>query len=126
MAYGFQTINSDGTTGIDSTETSVRYVAVAYFNQGFTGNISVPNFDSDRGAYLLTPYVYKIDTDIQSRTSDGASGFFNVFYATDVAYDGTWKTGQRPVTSWNNATKTFSVTSPSGRADFKVVFLHYK
>lgn len=126
MAYGFQTINSDGVTGIDSTETSVRYVGVAYFNVGFTGNISVPNFDSNRGTYLLTPFVYKIDVDTQSRTSDSATGFFNVFYATDVAYDGTWKTGQRPVTSWNNTTKVFSVTSPSGRADFKVMFLHYK
>lgn len=124
--YGFQTINANGQTGIHSTETAVRYVGVAYFNQNFTGNISVPNFDSDRGAYILTPYVYKINVDTQSRASDTATGFFNIFYATDVAYDGTWKTSQRPVTSWNNTTKIFSVTGASTRADYKVMFLNYK
>lgn len=126
MSYGFKTINEDGSTGIDSTETSVRYVANVSFNVGFTGSISVPNFDSDRGDYFLTPYVYKINLGTQSRTSDSTPFVVQIDIANDVAYDGTWKTGVRPVTSWNNSTKLFTVSSASGRADFKVIFLHYK
>lgn len=125
MSYGFKTINADGSTGIDSTETSVRYVANVSFNAGFTGSISVPSFDSDRGDYILTPYAYKLDLISQTRVADTATGQF-IQIAVDVASDGTWKTGARPVTSWNNSTKLFTVSGASGRADFKVLFIHYK
>lgn len=125
MPYGFKTINADGTTGIDSTETAVRYVANVSFDVGFTGSISVPNFDSDRGDYILTPYAYKLKLVDKIRAPDTETGQF-IQLATDVAYDGTWKTGVRPITSWNNTTKLFTVSTASGRADFKVLFIHYK
>lgn len=126
MAYGFQTINADGSLGIDTTETAARYVANINFDAGFTGSISVPNFDSDRGDYILTPYAYKINFNTATKASDSTPFTQGIGIATDVASDGTWKTGARPVTSWDNSTKLFTVSVASGRADFKVLFIHYK
>jgi len=128
MAYGVQTINSNGTVGIDSSEVAVRYIGSIKLNYNFSGNISIPSFDSDRGTYFLSPYMFKYAFDTSVRVADTTplgSNYVNLINQFGTTADRF--TSPKPNLSWNNTTKLMSVTPVAGaKGDYKLTLLHYK
>jgi hypothetical protein len=132
MAYGFKTVNANGSIGIDSTETACRFVAQVSFLRNFNGTISVPDFDINRGGYTVTmtnfkfQYIYQLGGPRASNTapmpqSDGVEPMCLFGNSADRF------TNLPPTTSWNNTTKLLSVTTYSDTlSDWRVLFLHYK
>ena len=132
MAYGFKTVNANGSIGIDSTETACRFVAQVSFLRNFNGTISVPDFDINRGGYTVTMTNLKFQFISQlgpSRAADNTSmpqkdGVQPICLFGDSA--GRFS-NVPPTTSWNNTAKLLSVTTYSGTlSDWRVLFLHYK
>lgn len=130
MSYGLQTTNSNGTIGINSDEVAVRFISSVKLNRTYSGVISVPNFDSNRGTYFLTPYVikYKFDTSVRVADSTplGGGTYVNLMNQYGTA-NVTRFSSPKPTLSWDNTTKQMTVTaSASALGDYKLSFLHYK
>ena len=128
MSYGIKTINSDGTVGIDSTEVAVRYIGAIKINYNFSGNISIPSFDSNRGTYFLSPYIFKFHFVNDVRVADNTAmagqyiNLLNQFGTTDDRF-----TSPKPNLFWDNTAKLMSVTPVTGaKSDYKLTLLHYK
>jgi len=127
MSYGFKTWNGNGLVGIDSTEVAVRYVATVLFERTFSGTISVPDFDSNRGSFYLNPYTYKwnlSNNTLVAESTNTATGIIEVEHSYRA--DGGLRTNPRPTLSWNNSTKLLSVTNNGTYSPWRVLFLHHK
>jgi hypothetical protein len=127
MSYGIKTFNSGGTVAIDSTEVAVRYITSIKLDRTFSGTISIPSFDSSRGAFFLSPYVFKYHFSLDIRLPDGAAfgtsiNLLNQFGVTDNRFS-----SPKPTLSWNNTSKVMTVTqAPGALGDYKLTLLHYK
>lgn len=128
MAFGFKTWNSDGGIAIDDSEVAVRFVATAYVSAGFNGTISVPGFDSTKGTWIVTQYLFKFDYVNDVRIADSSSlggqyrNIINQFSVSGTVFDNALIS-----TSWNNSTKVMTISTPSNsKSDHRIVFLHYK
>jgi hypothetical protein len=127
MSYGIKTFNSGGTLAIDSTEVAVRYITSIKLNRTFSGNISIPSFDSSRGTFFLSPYVFKYNFSTSTRLADNAAfgtsvNLLNQFGRTDNRFS-----SPKPTLSWNNTSKVMTVTQdPDALGDYKLTLLHYK
>lgn len=128
MSFGIQTINSNGVVGIDTTEVATRYIGSVYISRDFSGNLSLPTFDSARGSYFLTPYYLKYNFVTDARVADNTPlstqyvDVMNQFGATNDRFS-----SPLPSLSWNNNTKLMSVTQVFGAlSDYKLTLLHYK
>jgi hypothetical protein len=128
MTFGIQTINSNNVIGIDSSEVAVRYIGSIKLDYNFSGNISIPRFDIDRGTYFLSPYMFKYAFDISVRVADTTpmgNNYVNLINQFGTTADRF--TSPQPILSWNNTTKLMSVTPVTGaKGDYKLTLLHYK
>lgn len=128
MAYGFQTFNADGTIGLDATETALRFIGSSLIVPAFSGNISMPNFDSNRGSYSISAYYFKYNYINNTRVADTAS--MGGQYRAIVSMLGNEELPTRrnsfPILSWNNSTKLLTVTPNGGKSEFRIIFYHHK
>lgn len=137
MSYGFEAYKSDGSTLISSKSGVARLIYSADYAYNYSGTVSVPAFDSNRGYYSYRMWPTKAinyaagqhqrmadDSSFDGRTSspDGTP------YLT---YANQWG----PTLSWNNSTKVLTITANPVTDDFlqsefasnyRLVMVHFK
>lgn len=128
MSYGFKSWNEDSTVAIDSTEVAVRFVATVFVERNFSGTLNIPNFDSNRGKFIVTYYYLKFNFATDVRVADSTpltTQFVDVM--NQFGTEGNRFSSTPPTLVWDNTAKTLSVTPNSPvLADFQITFIHYK
>lgn len=132
MSYGFEAYKGDSTTLISSTNGVARIIYSSDRSQTFSGQISVPEFDSNLGYYSfkMYPLLHIIaagqgSAPLPENTSFTQNGglFMPHCYS------------RGPTLSWDNSTKILTVTANSQPQDFfnqviryryRIIMVHYK
>jgi len=135
MAYGFEFKDSDGKVFLDVTKTGVRLVDSFEKDGLFSGSVSVPNFDSDKGAFFVKVFISAYNWASYARFVEEYTDS-TVFPFNDTV-DGYWFGSYDPMTpqlTWDNNTKQMSILpapdlSPNhrfpDRPSYQVKFFHY-
>lgn len=124
MAYGFEINDASGVLSLDSDISTIRIVHTEFCLWNFSGNISVPNFDSTKGEYYIRPHLVAgaaptdSSTPIQLITT--GTNYDYDFKGTLTSTGGYHEAGYflsfqnnfKPTLSWNNSTKLMNVTPP--------------
>ena len=134
MPYGCQINKADGTPAILPEETFCRVVAIIDVARGFSGTLSVPQFDSDRGALSVFFHLFRgLDSvDLEDELSLDWYGSNQ-----DVPYfqrPGSHHPANLPSVDWDNATKLATVAPASLPSDwpnkvnphYRLMFFHYR
>ena len=123
MAYGFEAYNPDGSTLISSTDGVARLIYSTDLAATYSGNISVPAFDSNLGVFYTRMYPYKHVI------------YLGVCYpplAENSGWDQpSWPTvtispSYTPTLSWNNSSKVLSITANSEAEDYYKSQIRYR
>lgn len=125
MAYGFEIYDTSGVLALDSDISTVRIVHSEFCIWNFSGNISVPNFDSTKGEYYIRPHIvaaaHPTDTTPSVPLLTTGTNYDYDFEGTLTSTGGfhgagywlSFQNNNKPTLSWNNSTKLMSVTPPS-------------
>lgn len=120
MSYGFEIRDASSNIVLDSNDTTFRIVHVRECEASYSGSFTVSEFDSSRGAYYVKPiFTYRIyGGSVHTRAY---SSSYN--YTTPSAVYSNYSLGKfygpvhaQPTLSWNNSTKTMTVTPSSTQA----------
>lgn len=103
MSYGIQFFNASGNLALDIDECFPQLVYNARVSGGFSGTISIPNFDEVRGMFYVAFCIQKLKVGGDGRMTIQADG------STDYTHLGV-NPASLPTLTWNNATKVMSVT----------------
>lgn len=138
MAFGFKAYRGDGSTMIDTTDGVARVVYAADFGKDFTGTVSVPAFDSDRGYYTFRMYPFLYYANFSSSLG-GEILPEDHGYTTHGSGEGrayiTICPRRVPTVSWDNVSKVLSITANSQSQDltmqtaryrYRIFMVHYK
>lgn len=132
MSFGFEAYRTDGSKMISSTDGVARLIYSSDRHQSFSGNISVPTFNSNAGyySYNIYPFLQHYNWNTGYNVYAENSNFFGpgmIFPAQCYS--------RGPNLSWNNSTKILSVT-PNAKADngysqtikyrYRITMVHYK
>jgi hypothetical protein len=131
MAYGFEAYRPDGSTMVSTKSGVARIIFATDKDANFSGNISVPAFDSNLGyfSFSMYPFYYSYNFDGYRFFDDSAN--FSQIGESAVAQC----FNRGPNLSWNNSTKILSVTpnnEPESlfeetiRHRYRIVMVHFK
>lgn len=126
MAYGFEIRNTSGAVVLDSSDTTFRIVYKRFCTWNYSSSFSVPDFDSNFGGYYIQPHISAcaapsggFSPSIITTGTNYTYNFAGTQTSTggfhDAGYYLTYLQSNKPTLSWNNSTKTMSVTSAAGR-----------
>jgi hypothetical protein len=121
MTYGFEIRNSDGEIIVDSNLTTIRIVHKEFCRWDYSGSFQVPNFDSDFGEFYIKPQFTVGAAPTSPSDATLISTGFNYTYdfrgtqtstggLHDAGYYITFPDGRKPTLSWDNSSKTMTVT----------------
>jgi hypothetical protein len=132
MAYGFEINDAAGNVALDSSISTVRIVHTQFCLWDYNSSFSVPNFDSTKGEFYIKPHLVAADhptvyTQFVPLRTTGTNYDYD-FKDTFASTGGLWGAGywlsfqnnNKPTLSWDNATKTMSVTPPSFSPMYRV------
>jgi hypothetical protein len=128
VTYGLQLFGPDGSLRLDSDETFTRLVAVHSFAWDFTGTVSVPDFDDQKGLFFVNSVLAKVDY-VSKVTLPDSHTPLRAYQDSLSAVDGSF-----PTVHWNNTTKVLTLSPvvwPPGwstydPSDYSIVFIHYR
>jgi hypothetical protein len=120
MTHGIEFRRADGSVVLEQDETFAGVIATRTRNQGFSGTISVPNFDSDKGMFYVQ---FEVRGEGYGMPGQTESDRYPVYGAAIL-----------PDLSWNNSSKEMTVTPadvpPSWlratKPNYTIVFIHYR
>lgn len=123
MAYGFEAYNPDGSTLISSTDGVARLIYSTDLAATYSGNISVPAFDSNLGVFYTRMYPYKhvIYLGVGYPPLAENSGWDQPSWPTV-----TISPSYTPTLSWNNSSKVLSITANSEAEDYYKSQIRYR
>lgn len=132
MSYGFEAYRADGSTMVSTKSGVARIIFSTDKDASFSGNISVPAFDSNLGFFTSQVYPY-----LQTFIGLSASGPLpdnNSFTNPDIL-TASQCFPRSPNLSWNNSTKVLSVSPNTEfqnnreqflRHRYRIIMVHYK
>lgn len=131
MSYGFEAYRPDGSTMVSTKSGVARIIFSTDKDANFSGNISVPAFDSNLGyfSFSMYPFYYTSNFDGNRFFSD-SSNFSQIGESKVVQCF-----NRGPTLSWNNSTKVLTVTANNEPQDFfeetirhryRIVMVHFK
>lgn len=108
MSYGIEFRNADGSLSLRLDECFPQTVYQEKFSGDFSGNINIPEFDSDRGMFYVEFRMVKhsqiggVFTPLADSAVRGfGAGLYNAIMTNPVGV---------PSLSWNNSTKTMTIS----------------
>lgn len=125
MSYGFEIRDSSGNVTIDSSVTTFRILHKQFCTWDYSGSFTVSSFDSDVGAFYIKPQITvgaapstTVNCVLVSTGTNYDYDFKGTLTSTggfhDAGYYLTFPDGNKPTLSWNNSTKSMTVT-PAAR-----------
>ena len=129
MTYGFQIRDGAGNVVLDNNDTTVRIIHREFCTWDYTGSFTVSDFDSDFGAWYIRPRISVcaapsggFSPSIISTGTNYTYDFAGTQTSTggfhDAGYYLTFMQSNKPTLSWNNSTKTMTVSAAAGRPCF--------
>jgi len=101
MSHGFEFRNAAGNVSITMDDAMPRLVHSQRFANGFSGTISVPDFDSDKGMFYVSPCAVR-QTGPYNLTRDDTADYPDSF---TISCNGK----MIPDLSWDNTTKVMTI-----------------
>ena len=107
MAYGFEFRDASGVPRLTLTEAPPLLVFSQRFAASFTGSVSIPAFDSEKGGYFVKACAIKaaqVYAPFLDRISDATP-------LNSAGREIGLQSVAHPLLSWNNATKVMSISA---------------
>lgn len=127
MSHGFQILDRNGRTLLDSKSTGMRWVYRRVFDADFQGTHTISDYDSSRGVFFLRKHLAIMSGQNSQFVSPGGD-------VTNTSYGMEGASGRyvNPTLAWNNSTKKMTHTPATAssnlherRVNYELICLHY-
>ena len=113
--YGLQIQDSGGAAKLTDASTFVRQVSVTHKDGGFTGTVSIPDFDDTKGVIFFNSHWEKM-------TTGGVQQLKTEPWASNILIHGHGM--ELPAINWDNTTKVMTI-STGGNYPLPAGFEHF-